>query len=328
MRKGCLRVLMAIFSIAGPAHLVAQQATGQVPRIRYLAFGSRTGTTAPYTEAFRQGLRELNYVEGKNLNVEYRFADGKIERLPELVEELVRLKIDILVVNSAVVAHAAKKSNVTLPIVVASMGDYRGLVSSFARPGGNVTGLTHISGELVGKRLELLKEIVPKVSRIALLSSADATMAKSMFNDAQGAAKAFGVSFQLVEIKVQNPDIEGVFRLLAKERVGALITEASGPIALHRKRILELVEKIRLPAMHSEQEWPNAGGLMSYGANRVELYRRAAVYVHKILGGAKPADLPVEAPMKFEFIANLNAAKHIGLTIPPNVLVRADRVIR
>ena len=311
-----------LFALCVPAE--AQQPAGNVARIGYLATASGA-TELPYIEAFRLGLRELGYVEGKNINIEYRYAEGRFERLQELAEELVRLKVEILVVPSATAAQAARKSNVTIPIVMMRAGDpfSSGLVASLARPGGNVTGLYQYSPELLGKRLELLKEVVPKVSRFAFLSNS-----VSMFKNAQVDAEALGIRFQLVEVKGPNPDFDGAFRVIIKERIGALVTEATPLFSAHRKRILELVEQSRIPAMHSEQEWATAGGLMSYGSNRVDLSRRAATYVDKILKGAKPADLPVEQPMKFELVINLKAAKQIGLTIPPNVLVRADKVIK
>ena len=327
--KKMFRLMVIITTLMGCVGMAAAQqpAAAKVPRIGYLTSGARA-TTSPNVEAFRQGLRELGYVEGKNIEIEYRYAEGKLERLPELAQELVRLRVDIFVVNSAIVARSTKKSTATIPIVAASMGDLRGLVASLAWPGGNVTGLTHYSAELLGKRLELLKEIVPRVSRFAFLNAADALAAKSMFRDAEGAAKILGVQIQLVEVQAENPDIEGAFRAMVKERIGALITEASGAISFNRKRILQLVEQNRLPAMHSEQEWANAGGLISYGANRVEPYRRAATYVDKILKGANPADLPVEQPTKFEFVINLKTAKALNLTVPQTVLYRADKVIK
>ena len=328
MKNVALRsILVAVVLLALGVIAQAQQPK-KVPRIGFLT-GSSAATATPYIEAFRQGLGELGYVEGKNILIEYKYAEGKSERLPELAQELVALKVDVIVTGAASVVRATKRETSTLPIVVTSIGDLTGLVASLARPGGNVTGLTHISAELLGKRLELLKEVVPKIPRVAFLNSDDALAAKAMFNDAQGAAKAMAVKFQLLEVKVKNPDIEGAFRVIAKERIGALITESSGAVSFQRKRILELIEQNRIPAMHSEQEWANAGGgLMSYGANRVDLYRRAAVYVDKIIKGAKPADLPVEQPTKFELVINLKAAKQIGVAIPPNVLARADKVIR
>jgi putative ABC transport system substrate-binding protein len=285
-------------------------------------------------EAFRQGLQELGYIEGKSIIIEYRFADGRLERLPALAEELVRLKVDIIVADTSASARAAKKVTSTMPIVLAQGSDpvQSGLVASFARPGGNVTGLTNYSAELLGKRVELLKEVVPKVSRFALLDAEPSGpgITRSLFPDAQVAAQALGVKLQLVEVKAQDPDIDGAFRIMAKERIGALIT-APGPVitvALYQKKILELTKQTRMPAIHRRAVWVDDGGLMYYGANTVDLYRRAAVYVDKILKGAKPADLPVEQPTKFELVINLKTAKQIGLTIPPNVLARADKVIR
>ena len=302
----------------------AQQPAGKIPRIGYLATASRA-TELPYIEAFRLGLHELGYVEGKNIHIEYRYAEGRFERLQELAEELVRLKVEILVVPSATAARAAKKSNVTIPIVMSRSGDpfSSGLVASLARPGGNVTGLYQYSPELLGKRLELLNEVVPKISRFAFLSNS-----VSMFKKAQVDAEALGIRLQLVEVKDPTPDFEGAFQVIIKERIGALVTEATPLFSAHRKRILALVELNRIPAMHSEQEWATAGGLMSYGSNRVDLSRRAATYVDKILKGAKPADLPVEQPTKFEFVINLKTAKVLNLTIPQSVLYRADKVIR
>ena len=310
----------------------AQQQPGKVPRIGFLAISSASNSeTALRHEAFRQGLRELGYVEGKNINVEYRYADGKLERLPEIAEELVRLKVDILVASNATAARAGKKSTATIPIIMAVSGDPTGggLVASLARPGSNVTGLYQYSPELVGKRLELLKEVVPKVTRFVFLNSADGTAARSGFEDqGKAAAKALAVQFQLVEVKAPSPDLQGAFRVMAKDRIGALVTSSAPFITFHRKRILELVEQNRIPAIHPDQEWANTGGLMSYGANLVDLYRRAAVYVDKILKCAKPAELPVEQPTKFELVINLKTAKQIGLAIPQSVLYQADKVIK
>jgi putative ABC transport system substrate-binding protein len=272
----------------------------------------------------------LGYIEGKSIIVEYRHAAGKFERLPELAEELVRLKVDLIVAGNATSARGAKKVTTTIPIVVANAGDPigSGLVASLARPGANVTGSTNYSPELLGKRLELLKEVAPKVSRFAFLNDADSQASRSMFEDAQVAAQALGVKLQSVEVKAPVPDLEGAFRVVVKERMGALITSPGPLIGFHRTRIMELLEQNRIPAMHPEQQWADAGGLMSYGANQEELYRRAAIYVDKILKGAKPATLPVEQPTKFEFVINLKTAKQIGVTIPQSVLYRADKVIK
>jgi ABC-type uncharacterized transport system substrate-binding protein len=306
----------------------AQQPT-KVPRIGYLDSGSASDPQNTHgLDALRQGLRELGYVEGKNIIIDYRYDEGKPERLKELAEELVRLKVDILLAMDSNSARAAKKSTATIPVLFTTGGNpvTSGLVASLARPGGNLTGVTTNSPELIGKRLELLKEGVPKVSRFGFLGDAARSMAG--FNEARRAAKVLGVEFLSVAVKGPNPDIEGAFRTMIKEHLGALVTEAPPLIAYRRDEILQLAAQYRIPAIHTEQEWANAGGLMSYGANRVEPYRRIAVYVDKILKGAKPADLPVEQPTKFEFIINLKAAKQIGLTIPPNVLARADKVIR
>jgi putative ABC transport system substrate-binding protein len=326
-------VFLALSSLLLALSSVAQaQQTKKVPRIGFLTFNSASDTLTAFRHyAFRQGLRDLGYFEGKNIDIEYRYGEGRFERLPELAGELVRLKVDILVVSSSIVARAAKKTTSTIPIVIASGGDpiQSGLVASLARPGGNVTGLYQFSPELFGKRLDLLKEVVPKVSRFAFLNGADGTAARSEFEKhGKVAAKALGVQIQLVEVKAPNPDIEGAFRAIVKERIGALITSSSPTTTFHRKKILQLVEQNRIPAMHPEQEWANAGGLMSYGTNLLDLYRRAATYVDKILKGAKPADLPVEQPMKFEFVINLKTAKALNLTIPQSVLFRADRVIK
>ena len=316
-----------LFALSLPA---AAQQPKKVPRIGYLTTAARLAD-APRVEALRQGLRDLGYLEGKNINIEYRYAEGKLERVPELAQELVRLKVDILVVSSIIAAEPARQVTTTIPIIVASAGNPigSGLVASLARPGGNVTGLYQFSPELLGKRLELLNEITPKVSRFAFLNGTDAPAAKSMFfKEGQVVAKALGVQFQLIEVKAQNPDLEAAFRIMAKDGIGALVTESSGIVNFHLKNILHLVEQNHLPAMHSDQEWADAGGLMSYGANRLYLYRRVGLYVDKILKGANPAELPMEQPTKFEFVINLKAAKQMGLTIPPAVLYQADRLIK
>src|SRR5215470_2913311 len=321
--------IVVVLTVCG-ARTEAQQ-PAKVHRIGFLSsYPASDPRITLGREALRQGLRDLGYDEGKNITIEYRYSDGRSERLVQLAQELVRLNVEILLVTNDFTARAAKKATSTIPIVMVSSGNPigTGVIASLARPGGNVTGLTSYTAELLGKRLELLKEVVPKVSRFAFLNDSDSTASKAMFNDSQGAAKALGVTFQLVEVEASNPNIEGAFRVMVKERIAALITSPGPPITFHRKRILELVEQNRIPAMHSEQQWANAGGLMSYGANTVVQYHRAAVYVDKILKGVKPADLPVEQPTKFEFIVNLKAARQIGLTIPPNVLLRADKVIK
>jgi len=324
----CALLLALCFSVE------AQQPKS-VPRIGFLSrdlHPADSRAASPRNlEAFLQGLRQLGYVEGHTIIIEYRYADGRLERLPALAEELVRLKVEIIVADTFTTARAAKKVTTTIPIVVASGDAFgSGLVASLAQPGGNVTGLSNYTVELLGKRLELLKEVVPKVSAFAFLNDTDSAGSKAMFKDARVAAKTLGVKFQLVEVKAANPDFEGAFKAMIKESIGAVITSPSPRLglALYRKRILELVKQHRIPAIHPTVPWIDDGGLMYYGANTPDLFRRAATYVDKILKGTKPADIPVEQPTKFEFIVNLKAAKQIGLTIPPNVLARADRVIR
>jgi putative tryptophan/tyrosine transport system substrate-binding protein len=335
MNRKIFRFALCAMLLALCTSAEAQQPKG-APRIGVLSRGlhpSDSRAPSPHNfEAFRQGLRELGYIEGKNISIESRYAEGRFERFPALAEELVRLKVEIIVVDSFTTARAVKKVTTTIPIVVAGGANPigSGLVASLARPGGNVTGLTNISTELLGKRLELLKEVVPKVTRFAFLSDSESEGSKAMFKETQVAAQTLGVKFQLVEVKAQDPDFDGAFRLMAKERIGAIIISPSPRLnlTLNQKRILELLEQARMPAMHPNVSWMDDGGLMYYGANSRDIYRRAATYVDKILKGAMPADLPVEEPTKFEFIINLKTAKQIGLTIPPNVLARADRVIR
>jgi len=327
--------LVSLLLLAIGTFAEAQQA-GKVARIGYLSRDLHpSDSRAPSDrriEAFREGLRQLGYIEGKNIIIEYRYAEGRFERLPALAEELVRLKVEIIVADNFITVRAVRKVTTTIPIVVTGGMDpiESGFVASLARPGGNVTGLSNLTLELIGQRLELLKEVVPRVSRFAFLNDTESLSSKAMFEDAQVTAKTLGVKFQLVEVKAQDPDIDGAFRFMVKDRIGAVITSPNPRLglSLHRKRILQLLEQARMPAIHPSAEWVDAGGLMYYGANIPDLYRRAAIYVDKILKGANPADLPVEQPTKFEFIVNLKAAKQIGVTIPPNVLARADRVIK
>jgi putative ABC transport system substrate-binding protein len=304
----------------------AQQA-GKVPRIGYLQIGSRLGSGA---EAFLQGLRDLGYVEGKNIVIEYRGDPQRREdRLPEFAADLVRLKVDVIVALDPPAARAAKNATKTIPIVIRSTADpvQAGFVASLARPGGNITGMTSISTELYGKRLELLKEVIPRLSRVGVLWNPVRSANAINFKEMEVAARSLDLRLQSLEVRGAN-DFENAFRAAGKARVEALITIRTPLINDQRKRVADLAVKSRLPAIYDDREYIDAGGLMSYGTNLVDLYRRAATYVDKILKGAKPADLPVEQPTKFELIINLKAAKQIGLTIPPNVLVRADKVIK
>jgi putative ABC transport system substrate-binding protein len=300
----------------------------KIPRIGYLTT-SFASEVMGRVDALRQGLRELGYLEGKNIIIDYRYGEGKSNRLLALANELINLNVDVIVTHGFPPARAVKQATKTIPIVMAVIGDAvgAGLVASLARPGGNITGLTSISSELYGKRLELLKEISPKISHVVILSSETSPATEIAMNEIKVAANALGVQLQTLQVRGPN-DFEGAFDASTKGGAGALIV-LQGPLtSTYRKRIVELAAKSRLLAAYHESEFTDAGGLMSYGVSYSDMYRRAATYVDKILKGAKPADLPVEQPMKFELVINLKAAKQIGLTIPPNVLARADRVIR
>jgi putative ABC transport system substrate-binding protein len=328
--------IVAIVTFATCGAVAQAQQPKSVPRIGYLSrdlHPSDSRAAAPRTlEAFRKGLGELGYIERKNIIVEYRYADERLERLPALAEELVGLKVEIIVADTTSTARAARKATSMIPIVFLSGSDptQSGLAASLARPGGNVTGLTNLAGELRGKRLELLKEVVPKVTHFALLEGTGGVASRAEIPTAQAAAQAQGVRLQLVEVTTENPDFDGAFRIMVKERIGGLINGTGAFIALplNRRKILALVEKTRMPAIYATVAYMEEGGLMYYGANAPDLFRRGATIVDKILKGAKPADLPVERPTKFELIVNLKAAKQIGVTIPPNVLARADKVIK
>jgi ABC-type uncharacterized transport system substrate-binding protein len=308
-------------------HAQAQQLT-KVPRIGYLS-GSSPSAIAARIELFRQGLRELGYVEGKNILIEWRFAEGKLDRLPELSAELVRVKVDIIVSAGPQVTRPAKEATSTIPIVMVFDNDPvgNGFVASLARPGGNITGLSNLAPELSGKQLELLKEIVPRLSRVAVLGNSTEPGYAQVSKEMELAAGALGVKLQYLDI-LGTKDIEIAFRAAGKGRAEAVLVLANPVATIHRTQLVEMAVKSRLPAIYYRSDFVEAGGLMSYGASIADLDRRAATYVDKIVKGAKPADLPVEQPTKFEFIINLKAAKQIGLTIPPNVLARADKVIR
>jgi putative tryptophan/tyrosine transport system substrate-binding protein len=305
------------------ASLAEAQQPKKLPRIGFLASRSPSSFSSE-TEAFRQGLRELGYVEGQNIGIEYRYAEGKTDRFLDMATELVRLKIDVIVTSSTPGVLAAKKASDTIPIVFAAINDpvAAGLVTSLARPGGNITGLTNLSPDLGGKRLELLKETFAKVNRVAHLWNPD-----SPGSEMQAAAQALGLQLQSLEVRSSN-DFDSAFEAASRERAHALITSPNPLINTHHKRIVDFATKSGLPAIYPNRLYVERGGLMSYAPDYTANYRRAAVYVDKILKGAKPADLPVEQPTKFEFVINLKTAKQIGLTIPPNVLARADKVIK
>jgi putative ABC transport system substrate-binding protein len=300
----------------------------KVPRIGFLFVNFPSSTPARY-EGFRQGLRELGYVEGKNIVIESRYAEGKVDRLPALLNELVRLKVDVIVTTGPSATRAAKEASVTIPIVMSGDIDPvgSGFVASLARPGGNITGLSSFSSELGGKRLELLKEIVPGVARVTVLGTSTVPGNAQALKDTELAVRAFKVKLQYRDV-LDAKDIEPAFRAAGKERSDGVLVLTGRVLNFHRTQVVELAVKNRLPAIYNLPEFVEAGGLVSYAANSNDLYRRAATYVDKILKGAKPADLPIEQPTKFEFIINLKAAKEIGVTIPPNVLARADKVIK
>ena len=304
------------------------QQPAKIPRIGYLT-GASLSAISERIDAFRQGLRGFGYVEGKNIIIEWRQAEGKLDRLPALAAELVRLKVDVIVTGGPTATRPVKEATATIPIVMATDPDPvgSGFVASLARPGGNVTGLATLAPEISGKQVELLKEIVSRLSRVAVLGTSTQPGTAQRLRETERAAGAFGVKHQFLDI-LGPEDIETAFRAASKGRADTLLLLASPVLTSQRTQIVNLAVKSRLPAIYNAPEFVEAGGLMSYGVNLTDLFRRAATYVDKILKGAKPADLPVEQPTKFELIINLKAAKQIGLTIPPNVLVRADRVIR
>jgi putative tryptophan/tyrosine transport system substrate-binding protein len=315
-------LLLALGSLAD-----AQQ-QAKVPRIGYLGTVSASANLVRI-EAFRQGLRELGYVEGKSIVIEYRWAEGKLDRIPALAAELVRLKVDIIVASGTTSTRAAKEATVTIPIVMGFNNDPvgNGFVTSLAHPGGNITGLSTLAPEISGKQLELLKEIVPRLSRVAVLGSSTTPGNAQARREIELAAGALKVHLQYLDV-LATKDIETAFRAASNGRADAVLVLQSFVVLPQRKQIADLAVKNRLPAIYYSIEYVEDGGLMTYSVSVTDLSRRAATYVDKILKGAKPADLPVEQPTKFELVINLKAAKQIGLTIPPEVLGRADKVIK
>jgi putative ABC transport system substrate-binding protein len=304
----------------------AQQPPSKIPRIGWISLASRAG---PDVAAFLEGLRERAYIEGRDIIIEYRFADRREDRLPKFAAELVRLKVDAIVAISNAATHAAREATTTIPIVFVygdPIGD--GIAASLARPGGNITGLSFFSLELSGKRLELLKETVPKITRAAVLYDLDGQTHTRQLKEMQVAAQALGVQLQALEVRYPEPDFERLFQAAISQRANALLTLPDPRVFFYRRRVSDLAVKSRLPAMYPSRPYVEVGGLMSYGPSLPDLYRRAAFYVDKILKGAKPADLPVEQPTKFELVINLKTAKEIGVTIHPEVLIWADKVIR
>jgi putative ABC transport system substrate-binding protein len=327
MRKRlvCLALCSLLVALGSPTD--AQQGK-KSPRIGLLISGS-VSSNAARIEALRQGLRELGYVEGRNIVVEYRHSEDKLDRLPDLAAELARLKVDVIVTGSAQAVRAAKQATTTIPIVIAQVSDpvSLGLVASLARPGGNITGLSTFLAELNAKELELLGEAFPGISRVAFLTDSADPSYELVLKQLEATADLLRIKLQVFEAREPN-DIDGAFSAIKKSHAEAVQVMSHPVFGAHRPRIAKLAVDHRLPTMFSQSEYVEAGGLMSYGVNIADLWRRAATYVDKILKGIKPGDIPIERPRKFEFIINLKTAKQIGLTIPPNVLARADRVIK
>jgi putative ABC transport system substrate-binding protein len=323
-------VLTTIFILALLAAPLAANAqpTGKVPRVGFLSSGSPSVPSGP-GEAFRQGLRELGWVEGQNIVIEYRLAEGRYDRLPELAAQWVQLKVDVIAAGGTAATTAAKNATGIIPIVMMSVGDPVGvgLIASLARPGGNVTGLAvTVGSETYGKAMELLKETLPKIRRVAILSNPANPSTSLAMKDVKAAARALGLELQLLEARGPS-EFDGAFAAMTRERAEALFVVSEAMFYLHRARLAELAARNKLPSMYTSRDPVKAGAFISYGSSFGDIYRRAAVYVDKVLKGAKPADLPVEQPTKFELVINLKTAKALGLTIPPAVLARADQVI-
>jgi len=325
-------ILLALCSLLlAPCSAVDAQQQGKIFRIGFLDSSTASGS-AVLVDAFRQELSKLGWIEGKNITIEYRFAEQKNERLPELAADLVRLKVDLIVATGTPIALDAKIATTTIPIVMVSSGDpvAAGLVASLARPGGNVTGLSALSTELNTKRLEILKDAVPKLARVGLLRSAGVSnLARDLqLKELRAAALALKLKLEEIDAQSDAKGLESAFQTAKQKQVNAIMTMTTRAFFAERKRIVELAGKYRLPAIYNQKEFIDERGLMSYGVDYDDLFRRAAVYVDKILKGAKPADLPVQQPTKFEFVINLKAAKQIGLTVPPDLLARANKVIK
>ena len=325
MRLTPIRIITLVFGVLS-LFLSEAQSAAKVPRVGVLLLGSGK---EPGIQAFLQGLEDLGYIEGKNILIEYRFANGKPERVSDLATDLVAKKVDVVVTSGTAQGQAIQRRTTIIPIVLALSGDAvgTGLVASLARPGGNVTGLSMISPDLAGKRLELLKEAVPKIARVGVLWDTLVPDNTLDFKTTQLAARVLGLKLLSLEVRSAE-DLEGALSTAGKQRLDALVVIGGGITNFHHKKIVAFEIKNRLPAIHETLRSAEAGGLMAYGVNLADLWRRAATYVDKILKGAKPADLPVEQAKKFELIVNLKTAKQIGLTIPPNVLARADKVIK
>jgi putative ABC transport system substrate-binding protein len=327
MRSNVIVLTLSALFLALSASAQAQQPT-KIPRIGFLVAGTAASISSR-VDAFRQGLRERGYVEGKTIVVEYRYGEGKVDRLSEQAAELVQLKVNVIVTAGSQATRPAKEATATIPIVMAQDNDPvgSGFVTSLAKPGGNVTGLANLTTELSGKQVEILREVMPKLARLAVLRDLTEPGNPQAVRETDRAAQGFSIQRFYLDVR-SAPDIEPAFLSAAKKQVQALFVMPSAVFNIHRKQIVELAEKNRWPGMYPRVDYVEDGGLMTYGANTNDLFRRAAIFVDKILKGTKPADIPVEQPVKFDMVFNLKAAKQIGLTIPPNVLARAERVIK
>jgi putative ABC transport system substrate-binding protein len=320
-------ITLLVFGVAMP--LAADQPQLQtMPRIGFLASGS-SSSTAAWIDGFRRGLWELGYVEGRSIVIEWRYGEGKTERFPALVTELTQRNVAVIVVGGATATRAAKQNGTPIPVVMVNVTDpvELGLVTSLARPGANITGVSNLAPELGRKRLELLKEVIPRLARVAVLGDPSSPSHSPGWRETKTAAKSLGIQVHSVEVREPNPDFPGAFAAITRHRPDALITLSQPLILVHRRQIVDFTSTHRMPAIFHTQDFVEAGGLMSYGANVPELYRRAAIFVDKILKGARPADLPVEQPVKFDLVVNVRTAKSLGLSIPQSLLVRADRII-
>jgi putative ABC transport system substrate-binding protein len=329
--KGRILVLTVGIFILASSHLgEAQKPAKHVPRIGFISSSGAPGSPSPLFDAFRQGLRNLGYVDGKNIVIVHRYAVGRLDRMPPFVHEFVQEKVDVIVGVNNVVIQAAKNATETIPIVMISSVDpvVAGYVESFARPGGNITGLATISRDLSAKRVELLKELLPKMSRVGILWDADGPGPAVAFKEYERAARGFKLEFHSLEIRGPNPDLAGAFRAAKTARLDALIVVSNPLTSQYAKEVFELATKYRLPSMTEERRYVNAGSLMSYGANQADLLRHGAEYVVEILKGAKPGDLPVMLPTRFETFINLKTARQLGLVLPQHLLVQADKVIK
>jgi putative ABC transport system substrate-binding protein len=328
-KAAALSILVAVILLAVAVQVEAQQ-PAKIPRIGFLS-GQSASQTADSMKALLRGLGDLGYIEGKNIAIEYRWAEGKIERLPDFAAEVVRLRVDVVVAAGGSPAiRAAKNATNAIPIVFAGLGTdpvEMGFVASLARPGGNITGVGSGGPELYGKRLELLKGAVPKLARVAYLRNPDNPATRLTQEEIRTSARALGLQIRAIDVHNAN-DLDSAFETATRARATGLIVAQTPPMSSEVKRVVNLAAKSRLPAIYADTNWSDAGGLMSYSTDSRDVYRRAATYIDKILKGTKAADLPVEQPMKFELVINLKTAKQIGLTIPPNVLARADKVIK